>query len=197
MIRSRPSLGRGIESMTLRATSLMTAEEFADQGDIGPCELIDGRIVKMSGAKPRHGRIAMRLGSLIADFVRQKNLGVVYAAETGFLLARDPDTVRCADVAFVKADRAMGHDEDEYYPYPDLAIEVLSPSDRVGDVAEKVRQWLAAGTRSVWVVDPSLKRISIYRPDGSEDHIPASGDLRDHPTLPGFSLSPAGAIFQE
>jgi Uma2 family endonuclease len=182
--------------MAAPATALMTAEEFADLGDIGPCELIEGRLVKLSGAKPLHGQIAMRLGYLITDFVSKRNLGRVYGAGTGFLLARDPDTVRCADVAFVTAARAGGHDEDEYFGFPDLAVEVLSPSDRVGEVADKVQTWLAAGTRSVWVVDPTRKLISIYRDDGSEDHIRHDAELRDELVLPGFVVSPADVIFQ-
>lgn len=112
-------------------STLMTAEEFAALGDIGPAELIHGKVVRLTAPKPRHGRIAMRLGSALHRFVRKHKLGVVYAAETGYLLEREPDLIRCPDVSFVRAALAAKHDEDEYYPHsPDLAVEVLSPSDR-------------------------------------------------------------------
>src|SRR5207247_2417345 len=90
---------------------------------------------------------------------------VVVSADTGFLLARDPDTVRAPDVAFISHLRAREvGDVPSYFPGPpDLAVEVLSPSDRSGEVHGKVADYLAAGARLVWVVDPRTKRVLVHR----------------------------------
>ena len=102
---------------------------------------------------------------MVDQFVaRQIRLGKVYAAETGYLLERDPDTVRCPDVSFVRQELAAVHDDDEYYFHsPDLAVEVLSPSDRPGRTKDKVQVWLTFGAKSVWVLDPSAKTLTVHR----------------------------------
>ena len=148
----------------------------------------------MSGAKPRHGRIAGRVFRHVDRFVERKHLGVVYAAETGYIVARDPDTVRCPDVSFVRADRVEGHDENEYFEAPDLAVEVVSPSDTPKKVEQKVALWLRAGARSVWVIDPDTPLVSITRADGTSVQIGPSEALRDESVLPGFSLKPMSKI---
>src|SRR3954470_9248342 len=114
--------------MTTQATNLITAEELFDMGDIGRCELIDGEIVRMSPAGAKHGIVAMNLGATLRQFVKAKGLGRVFAAETGFKLA--PRRVRAPDVAFVRADRLAGGVPEKFFDGPpDLAIEVVSPSD--------------------------------------------------------------------
>ena len=168
----------------------MTAEEFEKLGDIGRAELVRGRVIYLVKPKPRHGRIAMRISAPLAEFVHRHNLGEVYAAETGFIAGRDPDSVRAPDVAFVRAEVVAAHDEEEWLPHsPDLAVEVMSPSDRPGAVQDKVRMWLDGGARSVWVIDPDRRLATIYRADGSEQVINEDDDLRDDSVLPGFSMS--------
>ena len=108
----------------------------------------------------RHGRLAMRMGRALADFVDRCELGEVFAAETGFVLSRDPNTVRAPDVAFVRTGREIGDGFIE--GAPDLAVEVLSPGDRPGSVREKVAEWLDAGTEAVWVVDPRARTVTIH-----------------------------------
>src|SRR6476660_5699990 len=94
--------------MTIAANKLVTAEELLRMGDIGRCELIYGELVMMSPAGAEHGVVAIRLGSYVRDFVEQNDLGVVFAAETGFRLASDPDLVRAPDVGFVRKERIVG-----------------------------------------------------------------------------------------
>lgn len=119
----------------------------------------------MSPAGYRHGRIAQRLARLIDVHVIAHGLGEVVAAETGFRLSRDPDTVRAADVAFVPADTAAAiHDVVGYADVaPAFVVEVVSPSDAAGDVVAKAVGWLDAGVRLVWVIDPASGIASVYR----------------------------------
>ena len=110
----------------------------------------------MTPAGNEHGKIAMSVAWRLAQHVEAHGLGAVYAAETGFRLASDPDTVRAPDAAFVSQARldAVGAVAGYWPGAPDLVVEVVSPGDRYGEVAEKVADWLAAGTQMVVVVEP-------------------------------------------
>ncbi|HET6247735.1 MAG TPA: Uma2 family endonuclease [Tepidisphaeraceae bacterium] len=177
--------------MTVQTTmpTLLTAENFASLGDIGPAELVRGRIVQLTKPKPRHGRVAMRIGTAIFVFVRDNKLGEVYAAETGFIAGRNPDSVRAPDVAFVRTEIAATHNEDEWLPHaPDLAVEVVSPSDRPEQVADKVQMWLSGGGRSVWVFDPKARTATVYSQDEVVRRFSASEELTDQSVLPGFKF---------
>ena len=138
-------------------TRAFTAEELLRMpGDDFVYELVDGELRKMSPAGFEHGRVAMRIGASLSTFVIQRHLGEVTAAETGFVLRRNPDTVRAPGVAFVRQDRLVP--SSGYFPGPpDLAIEVVSPSDTYSEVDAKVLDWLRSGVRMVVVVDPSKK----------------------------------------
>jgi Uma2 family endonuclease len=150
--------------MAATTTQPVTAEELWEMGDIGRCELVEGEIRMMAPAGAEHGDLALGIASRIRLYVEQHQLGRAYGAETGFIIARNPDTVRAPDVAFVKAARLPSHPIRGYFPgAPDLAVEVLSPNDAMSEVLEKVEQWLAAGATSVWVVDPPNQSIQIYR----------------------------------
>jgi Uma2 family endonuclease len=184
--------------MAPQTAILITAEEFAALGDIGPAELIYGKVVRLTAPKPKHGRIAMRLGSAMHRFVRKHKLGVVYAAETGYLLEREPDLIRCPDVSFVRAEVAASHDEDEYYPQsPDLAVEVLSPSDRPEKVKEKVQAWLDGGARAVWTVDGERETITVYPKVGNPRVWQADEAFHDDSVLPGFVIKPISRLFRK
>lgn len=143
----------------------ITAEDllaFSRNG--GRCELIRGEVQEMSPAGSEHGVVAMRIGWRLGSFVDSKGLGLVMAAETGFILERDPDTVRAPDVAFVKRGRVPSDGLPRaYWPgAPDLAVEVVSPEDSVREVEQKAGQWLRAGASEVWVVHPGLQTVTIY-----------------------------------
>src|SRR5213082_3242207 len=141
-------------------------------------ELVRGKLVVREPAGLRHGRVAMDLARRLADHVDARGLGQVYAAETGFTLARHPDTVRAPDIAFVRRER-LPDPEPTGFPdlAPDLVVEVLSPGDRPGEVLAKVADWLSAETRLVWVVDPERRLARVYRHDGSEAMVTAEGAL--------------------
>jgi Uma2 family endonuclease len=151
-------------------------------------ELVRGVLVVREPPGGRHGRIAMNLGVELANYVRSRDLGVVYAAETGFTLTRHPDTVRAPDVAFVRSDR-LRSPEPIGFPNlaPDLVVEVLSPGDRPGEILAKVADWLSAGTRLVWVIDPERRLARVYRQDGSERIVAGDERLDGEDVVPGFS----------
>ena len=116
-------------------------------------------------------------------------LGVVLAAETGFTLFRNPDTVRAPDVAFICAERVPAKPMHAYPEFaPDLAVEVLSLSDRPGQVLEKVGDWLNAGTRLVWIIDLQRRLARVYRADGSESRLAADDSLDGETVLPGMKI---------
>jgi Uma2 family endonuclease len=154
-------------------------------------ELVAGELRVMLPAGWRHGKIAIRVGARLAAHVEQYNLGLVFGAETGFRLASDPDTVRAPDISFV-AKRNLPEQEpnDGFWPgAPDLAVEVLSPGDRTGEVDEKIDAWLGAGCAAVWIVNPKLKTVTIYR-SGTDVQSKAAGDiLQGDPVVPGFSCA--------
>jgi Uma2 family endonuclease len=152
-------------------------------------ELVDGELRMMSPAGGRHGRIALKLARRLGDYVEQHDLGETFAAETGFLLKRTPDTVRAPDLAFVVHARLGNLANDPgYLPLaPDLVAEVISPSDRWSDVEEKVLDWLAAGVAAVLVVDPQTRTIRDYRSAGQiQVHRDGWVDLSD--IVRGFQL---------
>ena len=145
---------------------LMTAEELLHMPDDGfRYELIRGELRKMAPAGHQHGRIAVNVTTPLDQHVRAHNLGTVYAAETGFKLASNPDVVRAPDVAFVRRERVeeVG-DVEGYWPGAlDLAIEVISPNDTYTDIEEKIFDWLEAGARMVIAVNPRRRAVTVYR----------------------------------
>ncbi|MGI0150302.1 MAG: Uma2 family endonuclease, partial [Thermoplasmata archaeon] len=144
----------------------LTAEEFYRLPDIGrPQELIEGFVVSEPVPAFRHGAVLVRMSSLLDSYVRSQGLGIVLAGDAGFVLSRRPDTVRGPDVAFISKERLreIGSPRTYFEGAPDLAIEVLSPGNRPGDVRSKVADYLAAGTRLVWCVDPAKRRVRVYR----------------------------------
>ena len=169
-------------------TDVTTASELLDWYVPGKrAELIRGCLIVSEPPGAKHGSVANRLAFLITKHVEAHDLGRVYAAETGFWIEMNPDTVRAPDVAFVSNARLPEDDPDGYAQFvPDLVAEVLSPSDRASKVAEKVRDWRAAGVRLVWVVGPRKQFVRVYREDGSETTISGNHTLGAEPVLPGF-----------
>lgn len=170
-------------------TGLMTADELL-RHDVPhkSTELVRGVLVVREPPGGWHGHLSQRLGFLLGQHVYARQAGMLFGQDTGFLIERDPDTVRAPDLAFVAAARASGIGRHGYVPFaPDLAVEILSPGDRAGEVLEKVGQWLTAGTRLVWVIDPDRESARVHRADGSIDIVPGSGALDGEDLLPGFS----------
>ena len=167
---------------------LMTADELLREPVPNKrTELVRGVLVVREPAGSTHGIVAMNLGIELGTFVKRVGSGAVFAAETGFKLTTNPDTVRAPDVAFVARERVPPRDARGFPALaPDLVVEVLSPDDRPGEVLAKVADWLTAGTRLVWVVDPERRVARVYRADGSEALVNEGGALEGEAVLPGF-----------
>jgi Uma2 family endonuclease len=151
-------------------------------------ELVRGVMVVREPPGYRHGVVTARLAKILMDHVEEGDLGEVLAAETGFKLASDPDTVRAPDVAFIRRDRLPDPPPTGFAELaPDLVVEILSPEDGPGLVLAKVADWLSAGSALVWVVDPARRSARVYRADGSEALVAEDGALEGEDILPGFA----------
>jgi Uma2 family endonuclease len=171
-------------------TRLITADEFLEWPDEPGLrqELIRGEVVSMSLPGGRHGKVALKIGRLLGNHVEARQLGDCYAAETGFIVERDPDTVRGADASFVRTERLAAITKPEkHIPFaPDLAVEVISPNDTEDEVEEKVQMWLKAGSLLVWVVDPESHTVMVYRLGAEPVTLGEDQELDGGDVIPGF-----------
>jgi len=120
----------------------------------------------------------------------------VLSAEPGFLIARDPDTLRVPDISFIRKDRLSNAPPKEvFWPgAPDLAVEVVSPGDTIREIDEKAKAWLAAGTRMVWVVNPAWRNVTVYHSPSDIKTLSEDADLTGEDVVPGFRCR-VGDIF--
>jgi len=178
------------------APALMTADELLYAHIPNKrTELVRGVLVVREPPGGQHGFVAMNLGAELAVYAKQTGVGRAFAAETGFKLTSNPDTVRAPDVAFITRERVPSPIPAGYPAMPpDLAVEVLSPDDRPGEVLAKVADWLDAGARLVWVVDPVRRVARVYRADGSETHLSGDQALDGEDVVPGFAC-PLESVF--
>ena len=160
-------------------------------------ELQAGLLVSEPLPGSRHGRVASRATELLSAHVRGNRLGVVFTNDTGFVLSRSPDTLRGPDVAFVSRERfeRIGDVITAFPGPPDLAIEVLSPSNTPAAIRAKVADYLAAGTRLVWVIDSSVESVVEYRSLLSPRTIEEDDILEGHDVVPGLSVR-VGELFE-
>lgn len=140
------------------------AQLFEREGDGQRCELVKGVLSMMSPAGSEHGWIAGNIYHYLSVHVRKNKIGRVYAAETGFLISRDPDTVRAPDACFVSHERLATVEPSKAYLAlaPDLVVEVVSPNDSSSDVESKAQLWLESGSQLVLVADPATQTIRVY-----------------------------------
>jgi Uma2 family endonuclease len=179
--------------MSSVAQRLMTAEEFwqSPMND-KHSELVRGEVVKLMPPNLRHGKIASRLSMLLGIWA-EGSVGGYVGVEGGYILSRNPDTVRAPDVSYIRADRVPPDEALGSFGAlaPDLAVEIVSPSETNATVREKVRDFLAAGTPLVWTVYPDTRDVVAHTPDGLARTY-REGDILEHPdVLPGFSCKVA------
>ena len=172
-------------------TQLVTAEELLDMPDDGfRYELVRGELRKMAPAGSGHSISGVRIAAPLFNHVNANNLGKVFGSDGGFLLARNPDTVRAPDVAFVRRERveAVGIPSGYWPGPPDLAVEIISPNDRYTEVYEKVDEWLEAGSGMVVVVNPRNRTATVRIP-GMNPVILNEGDTLDGgEVVPGWRM---------
>jgi Uma2 family endonuclease len=171
-------------------TQLMTADELLKlpRGRFR-YELVKGELITMSPAGSEHGAVIMNLAVPLGQYIKANNLGIIFGAETGFKIAENPDTVLAPDVAFVSREHIPESGiPKKYWPgAPDLAVEVLSPGDTAREVEKKVGQWLAAGARLVWTVDPARENVTAHRTSRDASTFSEKDELDGEDVVPGFS----------
>ena len=173
-------------------TQLTTAEELLGiPGNEKRYELLKGEIRVMEPAGFEHGKITMNISIPLGHYVQSNSLGVLCAAETGFKISSDPDTVRAPDVAFVSNEQIhrIGSPKGFWPGAPDLAVEVISPGDNYTEVEEKVFDWLEAGTRMIVVVHPRRHAVTVYRSFQDITMLTESDTLNGGDVIPGWSMA--------
>lgn len=176
--------------MMMRAPTLtMTAEEFLAWPENSGHELINGQVVEMpeQGAKAQF--ITGEIHYLLAIWARSGKHGWAFPNDSGILcFTDDPNRIRKPDVCFVRAGRFEGNVVPKGWinVVPDLAVEVISPNDVWGDVSDKITDYLEAGVKLVWVVDPIRKEVHVYRLNGKPEIATADDELKEEAVLPGF-----------
>ncbi len=159
-------------------------------------ELVRGRLVREPRPGARHGELAVEFAVALREFVRPRGLGWV-TVDSGFILSRNPPTVRGPDVAFVSSERIPGAGLPSGFVHgaPDIAIEILSPSNGRAGIRAEVTDYLEAGTRLVWVVEPATRTVMAYQRDGSAHLLREAEELSGGEALPGFRCS-VGRLFE-
>ena len=169
--------------------TLITAAELERMPDGEHFELVNGVLREMAPPGGEHGYLQIELGAELRQFVKQHGLGRVYG-EVGFVIMQNPDTVLAPDVAFVRAGRVLPKVRQSTLlrQIPDLAVEIVSPSDRVRQVIDKVNTYLHAGVPMIWTVEPKRRRVLVW---DEHDLIQVFGPgqtLDGGDLLPGFQL---------
>ena len=191
----------GGEGKTLMATKVrLTARDLwrLGTGDVRR-ELVDGEVIEKAPVGGVHGKVAGRVCEHLAAHVRPLGGGEVLVGDVGFILSlpSDPERVRAPDVAYISHARLPGGRLPQGFltGAPDLAIEVLSPSDNPVEVQQKVRDYLDARAKLVWVLAPQARSATIYRPDGSARLLREQDALEGETVLPGLHI-PLADLFQ-
>lgn len=177
---------------------LMTADELLMMPDSRwGYELVRGKLKKYMPAGNLHGIIASKIGRIIGNFVEENDLGVVVAAETGFKIFQNPDTVRAPDSAFIGKEKLAKHGiTQKFFPdAPDLAVEVVSPSDKKKEIEEKIQDYLKAGVGLIWIIYPRKQLIAVYRQSKIVSILFETDELEGEDVLPNFRF-PVGKIFE-
>ncbi len=175
-----------------------TARELFELPDDGKhYELVEGELREMVPAGARHVSVAITLAILLGQYVRENRLGMMLAAETGFKISQNPDTVRAPDVSFVARERVPPEGPPEGYLElaPDLAAEVVSPNDTAAYIQSKVQMWLESGVRLVWVVYPDIRSVVAYESLREVSILTDRDVLSGGSVVPGFE-SPVAGIFE-
>lgn len=175
----------------------ISADEFFRQPNWERCELVDGELVEMPEMSGQGCMIAVILSAFLHPFVRGRNLGVVFDSETTFqCFGVDSDRIRRPDLSFI----AKGRLPREQFLYghiriaPDIAVEIVSPNDEYTNVDGKIEEYIQAGVRLVWVVNPDYETVTVWRPDWSNQRLHKADVLTGETVLPEFSL-PVAELF--
>ncbi len=183
----------------MTATKLMTAEDLWEMPEVPgkQFELVNGELVEMPTASHYHNLIVFLIGRLIESFATERDLGYTFVDGVSFVLRRNPDDVRGPDVSFLAKDRVTSLDMllKPWDGAPDLAVEIISPSDRATEINEKIKSYQAAGTRLIWVVWPDTQSVTTYDARGSISDLQSEDILDGGDVLLGFTVA-VGRLFE-
>lgn len=172
------------------AARLLTADDLfrLPEDESSWCELVEGEIVHISPPGFAHGIVSQNVSWQLLNYVQLHRLGLVVAAETGFIVSRNPDSVMAPDGAFVRQDRldAIGIPHAYFPEAPALAFEVVSTNDRVSEVGRKMRRWLKGGVELAWVIDPTARTVTVYQALDDIHVLTDKDSLTGGSVLPGF-----------
>jgi Uma2 family endonuclease len=196
---TQTEIERETDSAAPSAAKLLTAEEYAQLPDRGvPTELVKGVVIEMTPPYPRHGQVCSKLDRLIGNFAHEPQRGHVVSNDSGIITQRDPDTVRGPDVAFYSFERVPPgpFPEGQYLAVaPELAFEVLSPSNRRGEVHQKIGEYLAIGVRMICVLDSRHGTAEIFTEDDPVRLLTGDDELIFPGVLDGFAV-PLRRVFE-
>lgn len=181
----------------MATTKVMTANELLTMPDDGRrWELVRGELREVSPSGIRASAITAVIGAWLTLYVIERQLGIVTIADGGFVFEHDPDTVLAPDVAFIRQEHVPSDDKLHRFGQipPDLAVEVVSPTDRPGALAEKIAFYLAHGVPLVWVVDPATRTARVYRSGNEPRRLTIDDALDGEEIVPGFRL-PLAQVF--
>ena len=173
---------------------LLTAEEFEQLPNDGKrYELIDGELREMAPTVNWHGEVETNLTTLLHTHIRAHSLGRVSCGEVLYIVRRNPDRVRAADIAFIRQDRVPPLEARQHIleVIPDLVVEILSKSDTIEEISDKIDDWLEAGVQMLWIVDPFRRAVTMYQPGRDPCLLGEHGTLEGDPVVPGFRCSVA------
>ncbi len=178
----------------MTTTKPITADELLHmpRGEGRRYELIQGRLIETMAAGAEHGRVAQRFGNALGAYADDRDFGEVLAAETGFRLSRDPDTVLAPDAAWIAPGRLVGRVAGFAEFPPDLVVEIRSPGQ---DLTDKVRMWPEFGAQEVWYADPETTTVTRHRAGREPETLNEDDTLDGGDLLPGFSV-PVWQLFR-
>jgi Uma2 family endonuclease len=168
-----------------------TAAEFQELEFDLPVELVRGEIIEMTRPGARHGRLCVKISSLLENWSTRSGGYCILSNDPGVLTERNPDSVRGPDVLAIQTSRLPGGKLPTGWltVAPDLIVEVLSPTDQWPAVLEKVTEFLRAGVQEAWVVDPEQQTVHVFRADVSPRIVHRGETLASEPLLPGFAVA--------
>jgi Uma2 family endonuclease len=174
----------------------VTGDDLLAMGDIGRVELVKGEIIELMPTGSRHAKIEGLITFFLINFLRTYNLGHILTGEAGIFTRRNPDTIRGMDIAFISNERMAQAQEEGFLDVaPEFIVEIMSPIDRWIDIQEKLAEYFSIGVELVWLVDPQLEQIHVYRSLDNVSRLMAEHTLTAPEILPDFSV-PITEIFE-
>lgn len=177
---------------------LITGEELYRMGDIGPAELVRGEIVRHMPTGHPHGLIENIIGALLYLYLQGRKIGYALTGEVGIYTQRNPDTIRAVDIAFISNERYRQLSLSGYLDQaPELAVEIMSPANTWSEIHEKLAEYFGIGVKLVWVVDPQLEQVHVYRAMDDVTLLQKEDVLTGEDVLPGFEAALADIFVVE